>query len=109
MNILFSKLDERIDYNNYYSIKQAFSFVGKEFDLAISKKNATRAELVIDALCEVCVKLNKLSCENEEFDKTMLYSKKFMSEKVRNFILYLTHKLRVRLGVSYENKVGVKC
>lgn len=106
MNKLFDKINNYIDYNNHYSLKKALTTLEREFNIAISNKNLVHARVTIDAVRKIHDKLSSTYRESEDWGETMSYSQKFMAQKMRNFIAYLTQKLKAEFGIlNYEQEI----
>jgi hypothetical protein len=103
---LFAKLDYYIDYNNQYSLKKALTTLGREFNLAVSKKNIWHARETIKAVRQVYDKLSQTYRESEDYGETMSYSQKLIAQQMRKFIAYLTHRMKSEFGISdYEQEI----
>lgn len=74
--------------------------MGREFNLASSNKNIGHALAVIDTVLKIHDKLAITYREREDYDETMSYSQKLMSQKIKKFVAYLTHRMKSEFGVS---------
>ena len=103
---LFTKIDYYIDYNNHYSIRKALTTLGREFDIASSRKDIEYAKAVIVAVRGVLDKLTLTYRETEGYAETMSYSQKLLAQQMRKFIAHLSHRLKGEFGVSdYETEI----
>ena len=103
---LFTKLDFYIDYGNHYSVKKALTTLGREFNMAAKYKNLDHARAVIYAIRQMQEKLSLMYRESEDLGETMSYSQKLISQQMRKFVAYLTHRMKSEFGVpNYEQEI----
>lgn len=103
---LFKKIDYYIDYRNHYSIKRGLTTLGREFNLAVSRKNIGYAIEVINTVRKVHDKLGLMYRESEDYGETMSYSQKLMSQQMRKFVSYLIKRMKSEFGVSdYKQEI----
>jgi len=89
-----------MDYNNHYSLRRALTTLEREFNLALNKQNMNYAKEVINAARLLYDKLERGFRESEDYGETMSYNQKVFAQKMRNFIAYLTKKVRLESGLS---------
>ena|SRR3990167_3697697 len=95
---LFTKIDRYIDYNNHYSIRKGLETMRQEFNKAVKYKNPEYAREVIHTLKKIYDKLTNSYRQSEDYGE-MSFSQRMMSNKMREFIIYLTKRLKKDFGV----------
>jgi hypothetical protein len=99
---LFDKLDRNIDYNNSYSIRRSMSILDDEFKLAEKNCDEKYAREILDTVKKIYEKLSGMYRESEDYGETMSYMQKLWSGRLREFIGYLSKKLKDNFGTKNE-------
>lgn len=74
--------------------------MGREFELALSRNSLDYAREVVRAVRRIQDKLAITYRESEDLGETMSYSQKLMSQQMKKFVAYLTHRMKSEFGVS---------
>jgi len=97
---LFDKLDRNIDYNNSYSIRRPIVILENEFKLAEKNNDEQYAREIIDTAKKIYEKLSETYRESEDYGETMSYMQKLWSKRLKEFIGYLSKKIKDNFGTQ---------
>lgn len=99
---LFDKLDRNIDYNNSYSIRRQIAILDGEFKLAEKNNDALYAREILDTVKKIYNKLSETYRESEDYGETMSYMQKLWASRLRQFIGYITKRLKDNFGIQND-------
>ena len=90
---LFDKLNNRIDYNNSYTLRRAISILEGEFSLAKKNKDKKYANEVLNTTRKIYEQFSESYRESQDYGETMSYMQKLWAGRLRKFISHLENSL----------------
>lgn len=97
---LFDKINNRIDYNNSFSINKSVSILDGEFSLAVKKQNVLYAQEVLEALKKILQNLDDRHKASGERGETLGFASRICAKRLRSFIPFLTARLKKEFGIK---------
>ena len=95
---LFDRLNNRIDYNNHYTIKKAVGIMESEFNKALRNKDVAAGREILDSAKRIYENLSSSYTESQDYGETMSHLQKIWAKRLRGFIDSLTRQLRNNFG-----------
>lgn len=102
INKLYKYLSDRIDFNNYYTIKKSMAFLESEYNSAVKSNNPAHATQVLEATNMLYNDFSDLYRNAEDKSNEMSYTQKVWFKKLNTFIDYLQYRLAKDFNKKYN-------